>query len=386
MEVLNNEVLNMLIQERKGPCLSLYIPTHRQWNELNQDMLRFKNQLKDAEKILSESGMTDREIKKFMQPAYKLAEDREFWNHQQDGLVVFISDKEFYHYRAPFNFQQKTYLNKRFYTKHLLPVYNGDRDFFILSLDLHNIRMFRGYHYSIKEIDLTGLYVNIEDALGLDNDWEKKMQYRAEISAGNTQRANFHGHGSRNDATMRKRDIHRFYEMVNDGIMEILKHEKAPLVLAGVDLSASIYKEVNKYQFLYDDFLQLDADFTEPVELFDRANKLLDPYFNETVQKDLEKYGNLVGTGKASDNIREIIRAAYENRVSILFMNPDDEIWGNFDMENYTTEVSDNGRKNGYEDLVDLAGTQTLLRNGIIYTLPAENMPNGRAVAAIYRF
>jgi hypothetical protein len=385
MDVLNNEVLTMLIQERSGPCISIFTPTHRQWNELNQDMLRFKNRLKEAEKILADSGMSSGEVSKFLHQGYRYADDREFWNHQQDGLAIYISNDEFYDVRVPFSFQPKVYLNNRFYTKHLLPVYNGDRDFFVLSLDVHNIRMFRAYHYKIREMDLNGVPVDMDEALGLDNDWEKKMQYRAEISRGNTQRANFHGHGARNDATMRKRDIFRFYEMLNDALMNILKNEKSPLVLAGVEQSVPIYREANKYQHLYEQHLQIDADHTEPNELFDKANRLLDPYFNENAEKDLKKYGDMKGTGKASDNPGEIIRAAYENRVSILFLNNEEEIWGKFNKEDYSTEVHQE-KLNGDEDLVDLAATQTLLRNGVIYTLPKNKIPNGRPMAAIFRF
>jgi hypothetical protein len=385
MDVLNNDILTMLIRERPGPCLSVFTPTHKEWNGITQDMLLFKNQLKEAEKILTDSGMPAAKINKFLAPAYNIAEDREFWNHQQNGLAIYISEDEFYNFKSPFSFQPNIYLNNRFYTKHLLPVYNGDREFFVLSLDVHNIRMFRAYHYSIKEIDLGEFPVNMDVTLGLDNDWEKKMQYRAEISRGNTHRANFHGHGSRNDATMRKRDIQRFFELVNDALVNLLKDEKAPLILAGVEQSVPLFREGSKYGNLYEEYLPIDVDFTDPIEMFDKANKLIEPYFHENIEKDLIRYGNMSGTGKATDSPGEILKAAHENRVSVLFVNTDEEIWGKFDIENYSTIVHKE-KHPGDEDLVDLAATQTLLRNGTIYTLPKEKMPNGASVAAIFRF
>jgi hypothetical protein len=383
MDVLNNEVLTMLIQERQEPCLSIFTPTHRHWNELNQDMLRFKNQIKEAEKILSDNYMSSGEISRFLEPAYQLSEDREFWNYQKDGLAVYINDNEFYKIKSPFSFQPKIYLNKRFYTKHLLPVYNGDRDFFILSLDVHNIRLFRAYHYNIREIDLGNIPVNIEDAL--DKDWEKSLQYRTEISTGNTHRANFHGHGARNDAAMRKKDIARFFEMVNEGLINILKNEKSPLILAGVEQSIPLYRETNKYPHLYKGHLQVDVDFIDPNELYDRANTLLDPYYNDIIEKDLIRYGNSIASGKASDSLEDILKAAYDNRISVLFVNPEEEEWGKFDKDKYKTTLH-NSKQNGDEDLVDLAATQTLLRNGTIYTLSKEKMPNGNSVAALYRY
>jgi hypothetical protein len=386
MDVLNNEILTMLIQERQGPCLSIFTPTHRQWNELNQDMLRFKNQLKEAEKILAGSGMSQGEAAGFLQPAYRLSEDREFWNYQQDGLAVYISKDKFYYIRVPLSYQPGIYLNKRFYTKPLIPVYNGDRDFFILSLDVHNIRMFRGYHYNLREINLENIPVNMDITLGLDNDWEKKMQYRTAISAGNTQQANFHGHGSKNDATNRKKDIYKFFELLNDALTEsILKNEKAPLILAGVDQSIPLYREANKYPYLYEDHLRIDADYTEATEMFDRANTLLDPYYDRIVEKELARYNDQLGTGKASDSPASVIRAAYENRIAVLFVNPDEVIWGAFDISDYKTVVHEE-QQQGDEDLVDLAATQTLLKGGTIYTLPKEKMPKRNSMAAIFRF
>jgi hypothetical protein len=385
MEVLNNDVLTMLIQERKTPCVSIFTPTHREWNEMNQDILRFKNQIKETQLLLLQNGMKEPEIQSFLKDINKLTDDREFWNHQQEGLAVFISRDEFYHLHLPFRFREKINMSNRFYTKPLLPVFNGNKDFFILSLDLHNIRLFRGYHYSVKEINLENTPVSIEDALDLDNDWEKKMQYRAQISTGNTHRANFHGHGARNDATNRKRDIHRFFEMVTEGLMNILKDEKAPLVLAGVEQNAAIFREVNKYPNLFENFLKVDVDFMQTDDLYHRSAELLEPHFQNDAHKELEKFGNMKNSDKASDKPDEIIKAAYENRIASLLVNPDEEIWGRFDSDNYSTVIHWQ-KEDGDEDLVDLAATQTLLRNGTIFTLPGEKLPNGSGMAAVYRF
>lgn len=385
MNVLNNENLNVLIQERQGPCLSVFTPTHRRWNELSQDMLRFKNIIKETEKKLSESGMSAGQIEKFLQPVYKISDDREFWNHQQDGLAIYVAPDEFYTLRLPFRFKEKIFLNKKFYTKDLLPVFNGDRDFYVLALDVHNIRMFRGYHYSVREINMGKTPVNMDDTLGLDNDWEKKMQYRAEISTGNTHRANFHGHGVRNDATMRKRDILRFFEMVNDGVINILKNERAPLILAGVEYVIPLYKEANKYPNIYEDYLKYDTDITRDNDLHERASTLLEPYFDSQIQQELEHYGDLASSERASDKAEDIIKAAFENRVAVLFVNTDEEIWGKFDINDYSAAVH-NQKEPGDEDLMDLAATQTLLHNGTIYTLDKKRIPNNRSMAAIYRF
>jgi hypothetical protein len=49
MEIFTRKELKILAQAQDGPCVSLYLPTHRVPTEIQQDRLRLKNLLRQAE-------------------------------------------------------------------------------------------------------------------------------------------------------------------------------------------------------------------------------------------------------------------------------------------------------------------------------------------------
>jgi hypothetical protein len=51
MNTSKREDLMELISEQKGICVSIYMPTHRAGSETQQDPIRLKNLLKEAEEV-----------------------------------------------------------------------------------------------------------------------------------------------------------------------------------------------------------------------------------------------------------------------------------------------------------------------------------------------
>lgn len=54
MHTLTKDYPGLLLQERNGPCLSLFQPTHRQHPDNVQDVLRFRNLVKHLAASLGE--------------------------------------------------------------------------------------------------------------------------------------------------------------------------------------------------------------------------------------------------------------------------------------------------------------------------------------------
>ena len=73
--------------------VSIYMPTHPVGAEKQQDPIRLKNALQEAEERLLESGLRKSEIEDFLAPARRLLNNTSFWNKQSDGLVLFLAMK-----------------------------------------------------------------------------------------------------------------------------------------------------------------------------------------------------------------------------------------------------------------------------------------------------
>src|SRR5215207_768390 len=84
------------------PAISILMPTHRASQEIQQDPIRFKNLLRQAEQQLLETGRTPQDADAFLQPAQELLDDNDFWQHQEEGLAVFVSSGDFHMVRLPY--------------------------------------------------------------------------------------------------------------------------------------------------------------------------------------------------------------------------------------------------------------------------------------------
>lgn len=115
MNILSRDDLRTLIRKHEGPCVSVYMPTHRVGREVQQDPIRLKNLLGKAEDRVVAGGVRAPEARELLEPAEMLLHDGLFWQHQSDGLAIFISPEMFHHYRLPFDFEELVVVAGRFH-------------------------------------------------------------------------------------------------------------------------------------------------------------------------------------------------------------------------------------------------------------------------------
>ena len=68
MDVLNKTELEQLMLNEQQNCVSIYLPTHQTGAEIQQDPIRLKNQLKEAEILLSAQGVSTRGMQTMLEP------------------------------------------------------------------------------------------------------------------------------------------------------------------------------------------------------------------------------------------------------------------------------------------------------------------------------
>ena len=210
MDVLNREILNDLSQKSGQFLISLYMPTHRVGREMQQDPIRFKNLLSSADQLLAERGLRRPEIEDLLKGAQSLQEDSEFWQHQSDGLAIFISAGSVAYYRLPIEFEKLLVISERFHIKPLLPLLSRNGHFFVLALSQKQVRLLEGSLFSIDEIDLEDVPTSLRDALWFD-DPEKQLQFHTGSVTPSHTGANpaaYHGQGVSEDDT--KTDLLRY--------------------------------------------------------------------------------------------------------------------------------------------------------------------------------
>jgi hypothetical protein len=170
MKSLTLDQLKALAQQKSSPSISIFLPTHRAGQDTQQDPIRFKNLLREAEKQFLDNGTGPREVSALLQPAQALLDDAKFWNHQRDGLAVFVAADDFHYYQLPFSVEELLIISQAYYVKPVLPLFTNNGHYFILAISQDEVRLFEGTRHSVSQVDLPeGTPESREAALRLDD-------------------------------------------------------------------------------------------------------------------------------------------------------------------------------------------------------------------------
>jgi len=394
MSLISLDELRAIATQSQGPCISIFMPAYRASAEVLQNPIRFKNLLRQAEVELQKYGLRSTDIDNLLSPAQDL--DRlEFWEHQNEGLALFIAPNFFRYYCLPITFNELVVVNDRLHLKPIMPFLVGDGEFYILTLSQDGLRFLEATRYSVQEVEIEGMPKSLDEALQYD-ETAREGQFRLGTTAGNmaTHHAGsaqgtfhagtFHGQGSP-DRDKHQRDILQFFHQVDDAVHQYLRNKKAPLVLIGVDYLLPLYREANTYPHLLEEGITESAKILKPEEVHEQALPLVEPYFNQGREEAIAHYHELTNTGRTSTDLKEAVSGAFFGRIEELFVAVGVQQWGSFDPDNDELTVH-NEAEPGDEDLLNAAAIQTLLNGGTVYAVPPDQVPDSTPLAAVFRY
>jgi hypothetical protein len=382
MDIITTQDLQTLMASEDGWCVSLYMPAHRAGRETEQDRIRFRNLLSQVEKNLLDKGLRTPDVRKFLEPAERLALDSDFWRRQSDGLAVFFTAGNLYAYRLPLPFSELVVVSERFHLKQLLPFFSSDGQFYILALSQKQARLLKGSRHTVDEIELENLPKSLAEALPFDQ-FEKQLQFHTGTTSSRTERAGvFHGHDPRDDD---KDKILRWFHKIDAELSRMLAEERSPIVLAGVEYLFSLYEEANTYPHLLKEGVKGNPDELKPSELHEKAWPVVQPIFSQAQHKAAAQFHQLIESSGATADVKEALLAAHHGRVDTLFVALGVQMWGTFDPQTATVDIHDQAQP-GDLDLLDLAAAETLLKGGAVYAVEPDQVPNQGLLAAIFRY
>jgi hypothetical protein len=368
-----------------GPRVSIYMPTEKAGKEIQQNTIRFKNLLREAEERLGAmDGLRPAEVAALLRPAHELIEDTPFWQHQEEGLALFLSAAGARRYRVPIRLNELVVVNRHFHLKPLLRLLTGDGRFLILTLSQRDIGLWEATRYSMRRLDLGDTPTRLEDVVGSQVE-ERHLTFRtaAPAPAGRDSAA-FHGHGGGTDDV--KPEIRKFFNAVDRGVTKIIGGRAEPLVLAGVEFLLPIYREVSDYPHLLAEEVRHGTTLIGPAELHEKAWALVAPRFEAERRVSRERYLELAGTGRTSSALPDVVPAAGDGRVETLFVAAGQRRWGTYDEAGRSVALHDEPG-DGRRDLLDLAAVLTLAKGGRVFVVEPDEVPAaGQPLAAIFRY
>jgi hypothetical protein len=384
MELLTNDLIQELLAAEHAPCLSLYLPTHRNHNENLQDKIIFKKlvrKMKESLLLKYSAG----EVQKYLEPFEALADDNNIWNHTLDGLAVFSATGLFKVVGVHKSFEELAIVADSFHTKPLRQYLQSLDHFHVLCLTLRNIRLFEGHRHSLTEVELTAdTPKTITEALG-DELTEKHTTVASYGGSGGESSPAHHGHGGRKEET--EKDTERFFRVVANTIYEqYSKPSGWPLILAALTEHHSLYQKVNKNPLLLPNGIAINPSSVSPDILANMAWEIMEPEYNLKLDSLVARFEQARANGKGSDDYKEVAVAAVEGRVDTLIVEADRII-----PVRITNLVTGNTQKKDLinpkvDDLLDDMGELVIKMGGQVMVLPAGKMPSETGLAAIFRY
>lgn len=384
MKTVTKELIQTLLSVETAPCLSLYMPTHRSHPENKQDVIRFKSLVKKLEESLL-LKYSDSETQKYLEPYEKISQDTEFWNNTLDGLAVFNSDElhevVFLHQTV----NELAIVADSFHTKPIRQFLQLIEHYYILGLSLNEFKMYEGTKNSITEIQLEPLIPHtITEALG-DELTEKHSTVESYGGVGGDSTGMHHGHGGKSEES--EIDSERFFRFVAGIVQEhFTKPTGLPLILASLPEHHSIFHKVNKNPNLLEKSISVNPTSVSKEKLLSLAWEILEPEFDNTMNKLLDRFENSRAQNKGSDVIKDVVVAAVEGRVDSLFIEADRII-----AVRITNLITGNTQKRDLnnpkvDDLLDDLGELVIKMGGNVIVLPLDKMPSDTGLAAIFRY
>ena len=267
----------------------------------------------------------------------------------RDGLALFISENFFKFYKLDKSFKPMSVVQDYFFLTPLASLIERYPDYYVLTISQNDVDIFKGSYGSLSRISTKKVPENIAEA--------RNAPKGAPI---------YHGHGAVKESY--KNRLTRYARTVNRDLNEEVTDRNLPLVVVTTSFFYYIYREVNTYPNLLDDFIEGSPENMTILELEDESWEIVRSIFTREIQEDIRKYRDMLHTRKALKNIKEIVTSSYQARLEALFVEPDEKVWGNFFEDDNRVTVSSE-REPDDEELLNLSLINTLRNGGKVYSL-----------------
>ncbi|WP_373065124.1 hypothetical protein [Gemmatimonas sp.] len=374
-----------LLLDRTGPCVSIYLPTGRRFPASQQDVVRFRNLLRQAESALA-NEMGAAELEAFTAPLHELADSDRFWSHALDGLAVFLHADFYKVYKLQRAVPERAIVAESFHIKPLLRVLQSADRFQMLAITRDHVRLFQGNRDAVDEITMhASVPRTLTEALGEEvTESHTALNPVGQLGHGGAHIAMHAGSGSRKDEI--DKDTERFFRVVDRAIVEHhTKHSGLPMVLVALPEHHAVFRGVSHNALLLPDAIAGNPDAFSPDELRQKAWEIVEPRYTLRLQGYIDEYGAALPRGLASDVLSDAAMAALGGRVRALLVDDDRVVPGHVDRA--TAQVSHGELDDPHvEDILDDLAEIVLRMGGDVVMVPRDRMPSTTGIAAIYRF
>jgi hypothetical protein len=369
--------LNTLARQEGGPAVSIYMPLQTpsaKASVKHENMIRLKNLLRRAEDeskaYTRDHPESEGRLSALLQPlrdAYD-AGDR-FWDPQAVAIAIFLAPGTAEVLALQAEVSEEVVINDRFHLKPLISAHTMESRFYLVSLDMHDVKLFRGNASKMQEIPFVDGPPELPEIL-------KEFSFERTLNKAPGTGTIYVGHAGGEENL--SPHIVEFIEGVDGAVRATLKGTELPVLLAGTENVVGQYRHHSHIRTLLQEYVQGSPRSMSVRDLHAKAWRIISRRQEKKIADEVSAVAEALESDQGARELSDICRAAYEGRLQILLVAQDTEVHGSFDPEREVLDMSDSG-----EDLLDLAAHYAWTRGTRVYALPQERIPGGRVAAGV---
>ena len=347
-----------------GPCLTIFHPLRNGGPHDSRPPAGIAAAIKEADELLTAKGFDPAEREDMLRPVRKIASNTA-WPRTKGSLVIFRAPDctlvDFW----PEVLTPRVRVADEFLLLPLLPGIANDRNFWLLTLSMKAVRLYRGSGEGLAEVVLPqNIARSLEGSDALEEpDHSPRARSSAGPSVGSMKGVQF---GTSNWSEHLPGRLHDFFKEVDREVRATLARDPQPLILAAVPRELAAYRKVNSYSPLLAGAIHGSPDVLGKDFLYEKAAQLMAAHSamaTDGTRREMEEAAN---RGRLISNHAAIVAAANAGQIDELVV---------------TSSVPD---LCGHEDAINWASLATIRNSGRVRFLDARQIPSG--VAAILRF
>ncbi|HTH16594.1 MAG TPA: hypothetical protein VL974_08075 [Magnetospirillum sp.] len=385
--MIDQSDLDALLRHQTWPAVTITMPCHVPGEDIRQDPIRLKNLVNDAVTRLVRQGYAKKDSLALLEPARDLIDDTAFWPRGHRGLALFLSPalSKFVEFNEPI--EEMATCGKRFRIAGVLPYSPASEvDFFVLAISEDRAALYRAGRDDMQE-QAAQLPQGIAAVTG-QGGYQQNVQGNPVTAAGAGDQSGF---GPRIHATgaspedLRKTQLLNYLNQLSTVMQTAVGGSQLPIVLAAQAEIAGNFRKQSELGSLWPKQLELNPWSVDLAELHHLVWPVVEPHFAAQTSKTLDRFSRLHGSGRATSEPSELVKAASSGRVDTLILGEGSHLWGRFDEAAGRVETREEPEL-ADEDLLDLAAQQTLLNGGQVRLVAPDQLPAGARAAGIMRF
>nr|BCX01173.1 MAG: hypothetical protein KatS3mg041_1219 [Bacteroidota bacterium] len=365
LRTLTQAELRTLQRIRSYPAISVLLPTARAFPESQQNPVRLRDLLREAEqRLLQELGK--REAVPYIERLHALAEAVP-WDHPRDGLAIFVNADYSGVFWLPFSVSPQVVIDETFATRDLVRTLNRSLRYWVLALSENHTRLWAGFRDQLQEVGDHGFPMRFEMPA-------KVISQPGPIAA--------------DDGEYWQEQYRHFCRRIDQAFAQVAGSEEQPLVVFGVDRWLALFREVSAHAGWIVATFPGSPDHEPEHEL---ARKSWEAVLRHIEEKRLEliRRWNETPPARRAEGLEAVWQAMIEGRTHMLLIEEGFHQPGRIGEDGLRIERLPEHRRTEpgvVDDLVDELLERALAKGARAWFVPNESLREHGRIVAFLRY